>query len=92
MVIDITSMKLSTIGMAKRDQSIQWWQISNVIPIITSTVMIVLAFASLKTDVEVIKNTNTRILAEIEDQKQMWLKLESRVGHMELVVVKLEER
>ena len=78
--------------MAKRDQSIQWWQISNVIPIITSTVMIVLAFASLKTDVEVIKNTNTRILAEIEDQKQMWLKLESRVGHMELVVVKLEER
>lgn len=78
--------------MAKRDQSIQWWQISNVIPIITSTVMIVLAFASLKTDVEVIKNTNTRILAEIEDQKQMWLKLESRVGHMELIVVKLEER
>ncbi len=84
----------SAVTLANNDRPISWFQVNNLIPIVTSAVMIALSFAALNTRLSVVENKLDTIIASQNKMEQtISVKLydiETRYGNLSLDVKKLD--
>ena len=76
------------------EKGITWFQINNLVPIITSFVLVALSFAALNTRLTVIESKMDLVLANQEKQEKIQAgklyDIETRYGNLSIKVAQLE--
>lgn len=74
------------------NQNISWLQFNNIVPIVTSAVLIALSFGTLMTRVAVLETKIDTLLAQNEKMLAKYSDVERRYGELSIKVAKIEER
>ena len=81
---------------SEKQKTITWLTINNLIPVVTSAVMVTLSFAALNTRLSVIENKMDTVLANQEKQEKIQASktydIETRYGQLSIKVAQLEAR
>ncbi len=73
----------------KSENPITWFQVNNVIPIVTSIILMVIAFGALKSDVTLLNQKMDFVIAQQEKILVKYDDLERRYGNLALEVNKI---
>lgn len=76
--------------MPKKEETITWLQINNWVPIITSAVMVALAFGAINTRLSLIEQKVEGIAASQTQMLDLFKSVENRYGVLSLQVKELE--
>ena len=74
----------------KNEKPITWFQFNNIFPIITSLVIMTLAFAKLQSDIALLNQKVDTVIARQEEILKKYASVETRYGELALIVNKIE--